>query len=145
MTSKYFSIGFVLSAILIAALAGCNGGSAGSSAPASITQENEWVSFTRTVSPEVGVNDAFTVKIEVVAKRALELLAASDTLPKGLVLVSGSPTSFMANAEPTQTLSFEYRVKATRQGKFDLTGATKARPPGIESLALDLTSTITAK
>jgi hypothetical protein len=110
-----------------------------------LTQENEYVSFVRTVPPEVRVNEEFTVKVIITAKQDFQLLAASDSLPEGMIVVGGSPTSFIADAVPDQLLEFEYRAKITRQGTFNLPGTARAKPPGQDSVAVNLTSTITAK
>lgn len=111
--------------------------------PVTLSVEDELVSFERTALEAVKKGDVFQVSVVVTAKQDLELLAISEVIPPEFVVVNGETTSFLANLSRDDTITLNYSIQASaHKGKFELSGFSRAKPSGEESVRLELVSPI---
>jgi len=111
--------------------------------PVTLSVEDELVSFERTTLEAVKKGGVFLVNVVVTAKQDLELLAISEAIPPEFVLISGESTSFLANLADGDGIELNYSIQAaSSKGLFELSGFSRAKPIGEESVQLKLISPI---
>jgi len=109
--------------------------------PELISAENDLVTFTRNALTAVQPGSVFSVEVTAVAKEALELFAVSEVIPQGFIVIEGDITNFLVNVDAGEEITLNYLLKAGEQkGDFTLSGFTRAKPTGGESLKLELLS-----
>lgn len=114
--------------------------------PATQSAENDLVTFTRTALEAVKKGAVFLVHVQIVAKTDLDLLAVSEVVPPDFVVVSGETTAFLANVGNGDTLEMTYSLQASApKGTFKLSGFSRAKPAGDDSLQLELVSPLQVK
>jgi len=111
--------------------------------PVTLSVEDDLVSFERSALEAVKKDGVFLVKVVVTAKQDLELLAVSEVIPPEFVVIGGETTSFLANLSTGDGLELNYSIQAASpKGMFELSGFSRAKPIGEESVQLELVSPI---